>query len=92
MLGGVLRGELSLVGLAPLSPEQWAAADEEYRRDPPDAPVGLLHPAASLPPDGPDYLPEALAGNRRYVEDWSLGEDLRVLLDALRARSAARKE
>ena len=91
-LRSVLAGEMSLVGLSPLTVEQWEAAGEDYRRDPPDAPVGILHPAFGWCGDKPGYLPDALAGNRRYVEGWSLGEDLRVALDALRRQSAPREE
>ncbi|MFH1143123.1 MAG: glycosyltransferase [Candidatus Eisenbacteria bacterium] len=47
-LAGVWRGELSMVGLVPLTQDQWAAADPDYRRDPPDAPAGLLHPCLGM--------------------------------------------
>jgi N-acetylglucosaminyl-diphospho-decaprenol L-rhamnosyltransferase len=84
-LRSVLAGEMSFVGLAPLTAAQWEAAGEEYRRDPPDAPVGILHPARDLDPGEPGLLQEILMRNRHYVDTWSLGEDLRVAHEALRA-------
>jgi len=91
-LQSVLAGEMSLVGMTPLTPEQWERVGEEYRRDPPEAPVGILHPAFGLTEKAAGYLPELLDGNRHYVENWSLGEDLHVALEALRRRSASREE
>jgi lipopolysaccharide/colanic/teichoic acid biosynthesis glycosyltransferase len=91
-LRAVLAGEMSLIGMTPLTPEQWERAGEEYRRDPPEAPIGILHPAFGLTEEASGYLPDLLDGNRHYVENWSLGEDLHVALEALRRRSASREE
>jgi hypothetical protein len=91
-LRAVLAGEMSLIGMTPLTPEQWERAGEEYRRDPPEAPIGILHPAFGLTERASSYLPDVLDGNRHYVESWSLGEDLHVALEALRRRSASREE
>ncbi len=79
----VLSGEMSFVGISPLTPEQWSDAGEAYRQDPPDAPAGILGP-----PAGADRSLEALlAWNRTYVEEWSLAEDMRIVLETLQGKA-----
>ena len=85
-LTGVLAGSLSFVGIAPLTPEQWEAAERAYRNNPPDAPVGIVTEMASAPfgeVAGVAHEGQILAYNRRYVTGWSLSEDLRILLKAV---------
>lgn len=93
----VIRGELSFVGLAPLTPGEWAGAEESYRLNPPGAPPGLiaegggvgawLGPEGSTPPGHARPLAPILTLNRRYVRTWSFSEDVRmVFTEILRAR------
>ncbi len=81
----VLRGRMSFVGIAALTPEQWAEADPAYRSNPPNAPVGIVteQPVSALEDDGAAAAVQQLASNRRYVKGWSLSEDLRIFLQAL---------
>ena len=98
-LASVLRGEMSFVGLVPLTPEEWAAADAAYRHEPPDAPVGILDPlpghlhsragagiAAEVSGYAGERLEALLAWNRHYLDHGSPAEDLRVLARVLRGR------
>jgi N-acetylglucosaminyl-diphospho-decaprenol L-rhamnosyltransferase len=80
----VLAGEMSFVGILPLTPQEFAAADEDYRRDPPDAPVGILGPAGGFSKACAPQLEEKLACNRHYVEHWSPAEDVRLAIEARR--------
>jgi len=89
-LRSVVSGAMSLVGIVPLTPEQWAAADEAYRRHPPDAPAGILCPPAGYAQDGGGSLAQILAQNQAYAHRWSLGDDLRIALQALFDRGAER--
>jgi len=93
----IFRGEMSFVGLSPLTPEQWEQADEAYRIHPPQAPVGLLAEAggAAILLRGGEreqsggagvQVEQVLALNRRYIKGWSLAEDFRILLMAPRRR------
>ncbi len=81
----ILRGSMSFVGIAALTPEEWEQADPFYRQHPPNAPVGLFTertlPATERGPAA--ALEQRLAGNRRYVKGWSLSEDVRIFLQAL---------
>jgi hypothetical protein len=80
----VLAGEMSFVGILPLTPQEFAAADEDYRRDPPDAPVGILGPAGGFSMEHVPQLATKLACNRHYVEHWSPAEDVRIALETWR--------
>ncbi len=96
-LVGVLGGEVSFVGLSPILPAQWEVLAREGRQAVLDAPVGLAaeyvgasellgawmrrEPGTELSRDELELL---VAHNRRYVKAWSLSEDLRILLSALR--------
>jgi len=92
LLVQVLSGEMSLVGLIPLTLGQWQAAGEEYRLDPPDAPAGIL-PAWGIPGRFAGYASqqpeEALAWNQAYVNRSGPGEDLRIAAHSLFGRDAA---
>jgi N-acetylglucosaminyl-diphospho-decaprenol L-rhamnosyltransferase len=77
----VLAGEMSFVGILPLTPQEFAAADEDYRRDPPDAPVGILGPAGGFSMAQAPQLATKLACNRNYVEHWSPAEDVRLAFE-----------
>ena len=86
----VIRGELSFVGLAPLTESEWEAAEESYRLNPPHAPLGLVAEGGGVggwcyPGDisrgkEPRALEPILTLNRGYVRTWSFSEDLRILL------------
>jgi lipopolysaccharide/colanic/teichoic acid biosynthesis glycosyltransferase len=91
-LRAVLGGEMSLVGLVPLEPGQWAAAEEGYRRNPPDAPAGILNPLTGYREHGAADLAAVLAANQAYAHRWSLGEDLRIALWALFGSGSERGE
>jgi lipopolysaccharide/colanic/teichoic acid biosynthesis glycosyltransferase len=78
----VLAGEMSFVGILPLTPPEFAAADEDYRRDPPDAPVGILGPADGFSIGCAPPLATKLACNRHYVEHWSPAEDVRLAIES----------
>ncbi|MCK4414298.1 MAG: glycosyltransferase [Candidatus Eisenbacteria sp.] len=88
----VVGGAMSFVGITALTPEQWSAADEAYRRTAPDAPAGILSPLAGYAQDGEAGLARILAQNQAYAHRWSLGEDLRIALQALFDRGAERGE
>lgn len=92
----VLKGELSFVGLAPLTPRQWEQTEDAYRFNPPDALPGLAAEGGgagayglgtitrSLPSE--EMLKQRCALNRRYVKTWSLSRDLRILFGSLPGR------
>lgn len=72
----VARGDLALVGVPPLAPEDAAERSEEWQKVRDGAPVGLVPPTgldASASPEERELL-EAL-----YAETRSLGTDLRCL-------------
>jgi hypothetical protein len=81
----VAAGRMSLVGIHPLSESTWKGLPEDMRRDPVDAPPGLVGPGRS-PAVGPEEAAELIGRNRAYVRRWSFEEDLR-LLAGRRARS-----
>lgn len=86
-LGRVLAGEMSFVGLIGLTPEAYALTGEDYRREPPDAPIGIFTPGDGFGQEGAAAAAEIARRNRQYVERWSLSEDLRLVLAALQRRS-----
>jgi hypothetical protein len=83
----VLLGEASFVGLTPLTPQQWAAAAEAYRLNPPQAPIGLISEFGGVISDMEeaegDRLTQLQLSNRRYTKGWHLAEDFRILLTVL---------
>lgn len=95
----VLKGEMSFIGLVPLTPAQWEEAGPDYRAAPPDALPGLLDPFPS--PASREASPDAFeAGNgeagggyaRNSLEKvlgWNRGYPLRRNLEE-EARLAAR--
>jgi len=86
-LGRVLTGEMSIAGIIPLTAETFALTDEDYRREPPDAPVGIFTAAGGCAQGGQAAAVEIARRNRQYVERWSLSEDLRLVAAALRRGS-----
>ncbi|MCK4306258.1 MAG: glycosyltransferase [Candidatus Eisenbacteria sp.] len=84
----ILLGDMSIVGLAPLTPRDWELAQEDYRLNPPDAPVGLIHEGPGVTLRRTELaeveLAQLLHYNHQYVRNWSLSEDFRILLNALR--------
>jgi lipopolysaccharide/colanic/teichoic acid biosynthesis glycosyltransferase len=78
---------MSLVGIIPLTPEEFTAADEEYRRDPPDAAPGILTPAGGFSTWEGWSVAEKAACNRHYVERWNPSEDVRIVLTMLQTGS-----
>jgi N-acetylglucosaminyl-diphospho-decaprenol L-rhamnosyltransferase len=95
-LVNVLKGDLSFVGLAPLTPQQWESTEEAYRFNPPDALPGLAAEGGGAAPyalgaitdslPAEEMLKHRCALNRRYVKTWSLSQDLRILLETLSSR------
>jgi lipopolysaccharide/colanic/teichoic acid biosynthesis glycosyltransferase len=75
----VVRGDLRLVGVAPLTPEQSATRTEDWQRVRDQAPVGLLGPTQlNLPEDAP--LEERLLSDAFYAKAHSWKKDMKYLL------------
>lgn len=73
-LGHLAAGRLSLVGICPLSEDEYARCDAAYRRRPPEAPPGLLGPWV-----GNGWTLDRLQEwNRQYPQWWSPEGDLRI--------------
>ena len=78
----VLSGDLRLVGVTPLTPEQSAERTEEWQRVRDRAPVGLFGPTQlNLPADAP--LEECLLSDAFYAREQSWRKDMGFLLRAL---------
>jgi len=85
----VLRGDLRLVGVAPLTPRESESRSEDWQRVRDQAPVGLLGPTQLLlPGDAP--LDERLMSDAFYAGQRSDLKDLRWLGEGLRGLFSAR--
>lgn len=81
-LFAVIRGDLRLFGVSPLTPEETAGRDEDWQLVRDRAPVGLLGPTQlSLGDEAP--LEERLLSDAFYTRDQGLASHLRLLLLAL---------
>ena len=79
----VIRGDLRLVGVAPLTPEQSAARNEDWQMVRDQAPVGLVGPTQlNLSEDAP--LEERLLSDAFYAREQGLSKDMRYLLQGLK--------
>jgi NDP-sugar pyrophosphorylase family protein len=79
----VMRGDLRLVGVSPLTPEQSAARSEDWQMVRDLAPVGLLGPTQlNLPDDVP--IEERLLSDAFYVREQGLSKDIGYLLSGLK--------
>jgi NDP-sugar pyrophosphorylase family protein len=79
----VAGGDLRLVGVSPLTPEQSAARSEDWQMVRDRAPVGLLGPTQlNLGADAP--LEERLLSDAFYAREHGRGKDLGYLLGGLR--------
>jgi hypothetical protein len=88
LLGLVVKGDLSLVGLRPLKPGEETPGGEEWQRVREHYRPGLLGPwtlTGSLAPQ--DEMRQEL----RYLEAWSPEIDLKVIVRALLVRARAGK-
>ncbi|GJM20939.1 MAG: hypothetical protein DHS20C15_08540 [Planctomycetota bacterium] len=77
----VLKGELALVGVQPLAPDEAGAHAEEWQRVREGAPVGLIAPGE---PNDPNSGEEQALLEALYAETRSLGTDLRCVARAAR--------
>jgi len=83
VLLAVIRGDLRLVGVSPLTPEEFAARTEDWQRVRDQAPVGLLGPTQlNLAEDAP--LEERLLSDAFYVRERSWAKDLGYLFSGLK--------
>ena len=79
----VIRGDLRLVGVSPLTPEQSAARTEDWEMVRDQAPVGLLGPTQlNLKEDSP--LEERLLSDAFYAREQSWRKDMGYLLSGLK--------
>jgi hypothetical protein len=85
----VVRGDLRLVGVSPLTPEESASRSEDWQRVRDQAAVGLIGPTQLLLPAGAP-LDERLMSDAFYAGQPDRGKDLRLLGSALRALLSAR--
>jgi lipopolysaccharide/colanic/teichoic acid biosynthesis glycosyltransferase len=80
----VVRGDLRLVGVSPLTPEQSSTRTEEWQMVRDQAPVGLLGPTQlNLDPDAP--LEERLLSDAFYARGQGGTKDLGYLLLGFKA-------
>ena len=78
-----VRGDLRLVGVSPLTPEESVARTEDWQMVRDQAPVGLLGPTQlTLTEDAP--LEERLLSDAFYTRQQSAAENLRYLLLGLK--------
>jgi len=83
-LVAVLRGDLRLVGVSPLTPAESSARSEDWQFVRDQAPVGLLGPTQlTLPGDAP--MEERLLSDAFYARQRSWGRNLGILGQGLRA-------
>jgi lipopolysaccharide/colanic/teichoic acid biosynthesis glycosyltransferase len=82
----VLSGQMSFVGLAPLTPDEWSLAEEGYQWNPPDAPAGILGPVRGVLDDDDEPVERICARNKEYVERWTPSGDLRIVLEVILER------
>lgn len=79
----VIRGDLRLVGVSPLTPEQSAARNEDWQFVRDTAPVGLLGPTQlHVPADA--SIEERLLSDAFHARQGSLRRDLVLLWDGLK--------
>ena len=79
----VIRGDLRLVGVAPLTPEQSAGRTEDWQMVRDQAPVGLVGPTQlELTEQAP--LEERLLSDAFYAREQSWSKDLGYLLNGLK--------
>lgn len=79
----VIRGDLRLVGVSPLTPEDFAARTEDWQRVRDQSPAGLLGPTQlNLPEDAP--LEERLLSDAFYVREQRWAKDMGYLLSGLK--------
>jgi N-acetylglucosaminyl-diphospho-decaprenol L-rhamnosyltransferase len=76
LLGGVLRGRFSLVGLRPLGPGETVPGGESWLRVREHHRPGLVGPWSLVPAPTPE---EEMQQELRYLEDWSPELDLKLL-------------
>lgn len=77
----VIRGDLRLVGVSPLTSQEFAGRDEDWQRVRDRAPVGLVGPTQlQLGDHAP--LEERLMSDAFYTRDQGLASSLRLLLGA----------
>ena len=75
----VIQGDLRLVGVAPLSPEESEARTEDWQMVRDQAPIGLMGPTQlNVPEDAP--LEERLLSDAFYAREQSWGKDMSYLL------------
>jgi lipopolysaccharide/colanic/teichoic acid biosynthesis glycosyltransferase len=82
-LWGVIRGDLRLFGVSPLSPGEAQSRSEDWQRVRDQAPVGLLGPTQLLL-SADDALDERLMSDAFYVGQRGWRRHLQLLGDALR--------
>jgi lipopolysaccharide/colanic/teichoic acid biosynthesis glycosyltransferase len=81
-LFGVVLGDLRLVGVSPLTPEEAASRSEDWQMVRDQAPVGLLGPTQlNLAVDAP--LEERLLSDAFYAREQRWTKDLAYLLTGL---------
>jgi lipopolysaccharide/colanic/teichoic acid biosynthesis glycosyltransferase len=92
-LWNVLRGEMSLVGPRPERPEFAAEFARRWPRFPERLAVrgGITGLAQVEGLRGDTHVGERLGADLRYVAEWSLGRDVRILLRTLPALLARRE-
>lgn len=85
----VVRGDLRLVGVSPLTPEESTARTEDWQMVRDQAPVGLLGPTQlNLPADAP--LEERLLSDAFYAREQTWTRDIAYLLSGLKLLFSAR--
>ena len=79
----LIRGDLRLFGVSPLSPDESESRTQEWQMVRDQAHVGLIGPAQlSLPEKAP--LEERLLCDAFYAREQSLGKDMRYLLQGVK--------
>lgn len=79
----LIRGDLRLFGVSPLSPDESESRTEEWQMVRDQARVGLLGPTQlGLPEDAP--LEERLLSDAFYARERSLGKDVKYLIQGVK--------
>jgi lipopolysaccharide/colanic/teichoic acid biosynthesis glycosyltransferase len=84
----VVRGDLRLVGVSPLTPAETQARTEEWQHVRDQAPAGLIGPTQLMLPEGAS-LDERLMSDAFYVGQRHWRKDVRLLGEGLRALFSA---
>jgi hypothetical protein len=84
----VVRGDLRLVGVSPLTPAETQARTEEWQHVRDQAPAGLIGPTQLMLPEGAS-LDERLMSDAFYVGQRHWRKDARLLGEGLRALFSA---